>query len=190
MTKLEIFNKALAQHGKKCTQEELDSSNPPTDVEACQRMYDQAIEDVLAEHDWSFCVVPIELDYEDDEPYGLYRHGYRMPANIIRVARKSSENKYPFFISGGRLYTSEEKPQLWGVLMSSIIMDVAPRDFCNLVALWLGFLVATIISPGDSNLTQRILQNYSAHLQAMMKRELNSVNDNYLDEDDWSRKQI
>lgn len=188
MTKLEIFNIALSQHGKRCTQTELDSSNPPTEVEACTRMFETAVQDVLGEQDWSFCVAPVELDREDDEPYGRWNHGYRLPGNIIRIAR-ADMGRHPFFTTGGRYYTDEDNPHVWGIRYSAMILDIAPRDFCNLVGLWLGYLVSTIISPSDGNLAQRILQNYSAHLQAMNKRELNNIHANYLDEDDWSRKQ-
>lgn len=188
MTKLDIFNMALSQHGRKCTQAEIDSDNPPTEVEACNRMYRTAVDNVLAEYDWSFCVVPIELDYEDDESYGRWLHGYRMPTSVIRIARPYGKGE-PFFISGGRYYTDEEKPQVWGIMYTSSIMDMAPSDFCNLVGLWLGYLISTIISPGDANLAQRIIQNYSASLTAMMKRESNSIAESYLDDDDWSAKQ-
>lgn len=188
MTKLDIFNMALSQHGKRCTQAEIDSDNPPTEVEACQRMYNVAVQEVLGEQDWSFCVVPIELDLEDDEPYGKWLHGYRMPGNIIRIAR-ADMSSHPFFITGGRYYTDEDNPEVWGVPYTASIMDMAPADFCNLVGLWLGYLISTIISPSDTNLAQRIIQTYSAHLQGLMKRESNSIHANYLDDDDWSAKQ-
>lgn len=189
MTKLDIFNMALAQHGKRCTQAEIESSNPPTEVEACERMYRTAVDNVLGEYDWSFCVVPIELYLDDDEPYGKWTHGFRMPGNVIRIARPYSGSREPFFITGGRYYTDEDRPEPWGILYSSKIMDVAPPDFCDLVGIWLGYLISTLISPGDVNLANRILQNYSAGLSSMMKREQNSLYDNYLDADDWSMRQ-
>lgn len=188
MTKLEIFNTALSQHGKRCTQAEMDSVNPPTEVEACQRMYEMAVQDVLGEADWSFCVAPVELDLEDDEPYGKWSHGFLMPGNVIRIARTEAKHE-PFFITGGRYYTDEERPEPWGVRWDAGVLDIAPRDFCYLVGLWLGYLVSTIISPSDSNLANRILQNYSAHLQGMMRREDEGRQDNYLDDDDWSAMQ-
>ena len=188
MTKLEIYNIALSQHGKKCTQEEIDATIQPTEVEACVRMFETAVQDVLGEQDWSFCVVPIELDREDDEPYGKWHHGYAMPNDIIRIAR-SDMSMHPFKVSGGRFYTDEDNPEVWGISYTASILEMAPRDFCNLVGLWLGYLISTIISPSDNNLAQRILQNYSAHLQALNRREQNNRHANYLDEDDWSRQQ-
>lgn len=188
MTKLDIFNIALSQHGKRCTQEDLLAENPPTEVEACSRMYDIAVQEVLAEQDWSFCVAPVEIDREDDEPYGRWLHGYRMPGNVIRIAR-ADMSRHPFFITGGRYYTDEDDPKPWGITFMATVMDIAPPDFCSLVGMWLGYLISTMISPGDNNLAQRILQNYSADLQSMMRRENNNVHANYLDEDDWSARQ-
>lgn len=188
MTKLELFNIALSQHGKRCTQAEIDAANPPTEVEACQRMYEMAVQDVLAEADWSFCVAPVEIYLDDDEPYGKWAHGYLMPGNVIRIARTGA-GQQPFLITGGRFYTDEDRPEPWGITWDKTVLDIAPRDFCNLAGLWLGYLVSTIISPGDANLANRILQNYSAHLQAMTRREDESRQDNYLDADDWSARQ-
>jgi len=68
-------------------------------------------------------------------------------------------------------------------------MEAAPRDICYLVGLWLGYLVSTTLSPSDNNLANRILQNYSAQLSSVMRREYASSQDNYLDPEDWSAKQ-
>lgn len=189
MTRLEIFNIALSQHGKKCLQEDLVAPNPPTEVEACQRMYEMAVQDVLGEYDWSFFLAPIELDLEDDAPYGRWTHGYLIPAGVSRLTKVGGRNK-PYLVAGNRFYTDRDRPDdLWGIRWSSAMMDNAPRELGNLVGLWLGYLISTIISPSDGNLANRILQNYSAHLQAMMRREEGSRQDNYLDPDDWSAKQ-
>lgn len=187
MKKLEIYRIALAQHAKSCTQEEMDATVKPTEVEACDRMYEMAVQDVLGEYDWSFCVRPVNLILEDDEPHGRWAHGYALPSGLIRIVRTLPRQK-PFRISNGRYYTNEDNPETWGITMDSGIMEMAPRDFCNLVGLWLGYLISTIVSPSDTNLANRILQNYSAHLHSLMQRENQSVQDNYLDEDDWSAR--
>lgn len=187
MTKLEIYNLALAQHAKKCTADEMTAQNKPHEVDACDQMFEIAVENVLGEFDWSFCVVPIEIDYEDDEPYGDWEHGYRLPGNLIRIARVDNSG-FPFMVASKRLYCNESRPAMWGIPMNVKCIEYGPRDFCALVGLWLAYLISPILSPSDANLSNRILQTYSAQLQTLMKRELNSVQDNYLDEDDWGRK--
>ena len=189
MTKLEIYNIALSQHGKKCTKEELESQNPPTEVEACNTMYELAISGVLGENDWSFFLTQIELDFDDDEPAGNWTHGFYMPGNVARIAKISAKHK-PYLIAGNRFYTNEDAPKdLWGIKWSALQMEAAPRDICYLVGLWLGYLVSTTLSPSDNNLANRILQNYSAQLSSVMRREYASSQDNYLDPEDWSAKQ-
>lgn len=189
MTKLEIYNIALSQHAKKCTQTEIESLNPPTEVEACNTMFNLAVSDVLGEYDWSYFLAPIELDLSDDEPSGNWKHGFFMPYSVARIAKVSASHK-PYLVAGNRYYTQEDAPKgLWGIKWTAADMENAPADICNLVGLWLGYLISTILSPSDNNLANRILQNYSAHLATVMHHEINSCQDNYLDPDDWSAKQ-
>jgi len=187
MTKLEIYNLALAQHAKRCTADEMTAVSKPHEVDACDQMFDIAVENVLGEFDWSFCVAPIELETDDDMPYGEWSHGYLLPYGLIRIARVEN-GTYPFMVGRGRFYCNEEDPKLWGIRMDAKCIEYGPHDFCALVGLWLAYLISPILSPSDTNLANRILQSYSAQLQTLMKRELNSVNDNYLEADDWGRK--
>lgn len=186
MTKLDIYNLALLQHGKKCTREEMEMDQyKPVEVEICDRMYPIAVENVLGEFDWAFCVVPIEVDRANDEPFGKWSHGYSLPENVVRIARVDANQK-PFMVAGGRLYTNDPDMSVWGVVNDSKIMALAPDDFCYLVAMWMAYLISTAISPSDANLPNRILQMYSAQLQSLMKREINHMQESYLSDDDWS----
>lgn len=186
MTKLEIYNIALAMNGKRTTKDELSASCKPTEVDACDSMYSLAVESVLGECDWSYFVHPIRICMEDDVPYGGWRHGYSIEdCDLYRIARVDAGSR-PFALLGGRLYTNEDEPYFWGISMDAFILETAPKDFCMLVGLYLGYLVSTILSPSDTAVAQRALQAYSGQLAAARKRESNNFSLNYLEDGDWS----
>lgn len=189
MTKLEIYNIALSVNGKRATKEELNATVKPTEVDACDSMYKIAIETVLGECDWSFFVKPITLNLEDDQPHGKWQHGYSISdSEVYRIARVDAGER-PYAFLGNRFYTNERDPQLWGITSDALFIETAPRDFCMLIGLYLGFLVSQVISPSDTALAQRILQSYSGQLSSAMRRERNNMNLNYLEDGDWSAKQ-
>ena len=187
MTKLQIYNLALAQHGKRCTAAEMSAESKPHEVDACDTMFDVAVQNVLGEYDWSFCVVPMQLERDDDEPYGDWAHGYHLPYGMLRLARVEN-GTFPFMVANNRFYCDEDDPKIWGIPSGVAYSEMWPADFSALIGLWLAFLISPIVSPSDNNLSSRILQTYSAQLQTLMRRELNGVNDNYLPEEDWGRR--
>lgn len=188
MTKLEVYNIALGLNGKRCTQKELDSENPPREVSACNLMYTVAIKNVLSETDWSFFVKPIDIDYTDDERAMGFEHGYFIPRRFDRIVRVGC-NMSQFHLADNRLYTDDERPEVWGMpAVEDVDMEYAPVNFCNAVGIWLGYLISIQVSPSDANLGNRILQIYSAQLSTMMRAETNGSNDNYLPKEAWGRK--
>lgn len=188
MTKLEIYNIALAMNGKKTTKAEMTAEVKPTEVDACDNMYSLAIKSVLGECDWSFFVRPMNVYLDDDQPHGKWKHGYLIDrCEVYRIARVDAGNE-PFQILGERFYTDEDEPSLWGITNDSFILETAPRDFCYLVGLYLGYLISTILSPSDVSIAQGALQAYSGQLSSAMKRECNNFNLNYLEDGDWSKR--
>lgn len=172
MTRLDIYNIALGQHGRKCTQSDIESQNPPYDVELCNRYYDAAVKKVLGEEDWSFLLRKLEIeDLDDDEPTGKWAHGFLLPKRIMRVSKLSTK---PYMLIGGRFLTDEDEPDIY-VMSDNFDPENAPDDICQLIGLALAYQLCGILAPANSALSQLILQNYTWILQPMISSEATSI---------------
>ena len=167
MTKLQIYNIALQQHGKKCTQAELDSANPPYEVQVCNTNYEAAWRKVLGECDWQSMLVKVDVADCDDEPAGKWAHGFVLPYGIMRVSSISSK---PYQIRAGHFYTDEDNPDIY-YMPEFFDCRIAPENICHLVGLALAFELCAILAPADNAISQRIVQSYGWLLQPMISAE-------------------
>lgn len=172
MTKTEIYNIALRQHGKKCTEAEVKSDTPPYEVQLCNTYYDAAVQKVLGESDWSWLVRRVDLEDCDDEPSGKWAHGFTLPFGFSRVSDLSTK---PYQVINGHFYTNEDDPEIY-IVPSEFYFncEMAPHNICQLVGLALAYELCGILAPADNAISNLILQNYSWILQPMISAESTS----------------
>ena len=171
MTRTEIYNIALQQHGKKCTEAEVKSDTPPYEVQLCNTYYDAAVQKVMGESDWSFMVRRVDLEDCDDEPMGAWKHGFRLPPFYNRVSDLSTK---PYQVINGHFLTNKDNPDIF-VVPAFFESEIAPRQICQLVGLALAYELCGIIAPADNAISSLILQNYSWILQPMLASESPSI---------------
>ena len=170
MTRTEIYNIALQQHGKKCTEAEVKSENPPYEVQLCHTYYDAAVQKVLGENDWSFLVRRVEVEDCDDEPMGKWKHGFSLPPFYNRVSALSTK---PYQVIDRHFYTDEDNPDIF-IIPSYFESELAPNNICQLVGLALAYELCGILAPADNAIANLIMQNYSWTLMPMISAEATS----------------
>jgi hypothetical protein len=79
MTDLDLYKITLSLFDKEITQADLDSDTPSREIRLCRLYKDLAQVRAMREFDWSFLVVKLQMDYEDDEPGRGFQHGYLLP---------------------------------------------------------------------------------------------------------------
>ena len=167
MTRTDIYNIALRQHGKMCTEAEVKSETPPYEVQLCNTYYDAAVHKVMGENDWSFMVRRVDIADCDDEPTGRWAHGFTLPFGASRVSSLSTK---PYQVINRHFCTDSDDPEIY-VVPSHIDCLAAPPEFCQLVGLALAYELCGILAPADSAIANLILQNYSWILQPMISAE-------------------
>ena len=167
MTRTEIYNIALRQHGKKCTQEEVLSQTPPYEVELCNTYYDAAVRKVLGESDWAFILRRVEASDCEDRPQGRWAHGFVLPPFTLRVSGISTK---PYQIIGRTFLTNEADPDIY-IIPNWFESEMAPDDICQLIGLALAYGLCGILAPANNAIAQLIIQNYSWILQPMITAE-------------------
>jgi len=167
MTLTEIYNIALRQHGKLCTEAEVTSANPPYEVRLCTSGYNSAVHRVLGEFNWSHFTVPVIYQELYDFPKGKWVHGYLLPQGILRIVPRSTQ---PYDLIGNVFLTNEERPDIFAI-MDNFDCESAPDNFCELVGLALAYDLCGIIAPADNAILSMILQKYSWTLQTMISAD-------------------
>ena len=170
MTRTEIYNIALRQHGKKCTEAEVKSDTPPYEVQLCNTYYDAAVQKVLGEVDWSFMVRKVEVEDCDDEPMGKWKHGFSLPPFYLRVSSLSTK---PYQVINRHFLTNEDDPDIY-IVPSFFECEMAPNEICQLVGLALAYELCGILAPADNAIANLVIQNYSWILQPMIAAESTS----------------
>ena len=170
MTRTEIYNIALGRHGKKCTEAEVKSNNPPYEVQLCHNYYDAAVQKVMGENDGSLMVRRVDVKDCDDEPMGRWKHGFTLPPFINRVSPLSTK---PYQVIDRHFYTNEDEPDIF-VIPSFFESEIAPDPICQLVGLALAYELCGILAPADNAIATLILQNYSWILQPLISSEATS----------------
>jgi len=155
MTKLQIFNIALGEHGKQITQ--ADITNNIYEAQMCETYYRNAVLNVLGECDWNFLLTRVVYDPDYDYPEGGWTHGFLLPQGILRVVPRSS---YPYEVIGNKFLTNEDRPEIY-VMMDTFDPEVARDEICYLIGYNLAFLLCQKLSPANNVLMQMILQNYN-----------------------------
>ena len=163
MTRTEIYNIALRQFGKICTEEEV-TEYPTYEVNLCISGYNAAVHRVMGEHDWSLYTVPVIYPEDFDMPKGKWAHGYLLPQGVLRVVPRST---IPYELLGNLYLTNEDHPEIFAI-MDNFDCESAPDNFCELVGLALAYDLCGILSPPESPIMQMIMQKYSWTLQRMV----------------------
>lgn len=100
LTKLQIFNLALARIGHKAAVS--DPSEASFEAERIRAVYDHARDAVLRDHSWSFATIYTALSLSG-ETQSIWEYQYRYPAiclNFIEIKRASVDaDRIPFEIS-------------------------------------------------------------------------------------------
>lgn len=174
MTTLELYNLALSFFDREITQTDIDSATPPREVRLCTQYLQLARHAAMREFDWSFLIVPVEIDAEDDTPDYGFSHGYKLPAGLVTLVHVGSD--HPYEVRGGRLYM-DGKPKMYGI-MEAIPEEGVPRDFYEVIAYSLAFRIAPMLAPA-SKLDQVILQRYTWAVSNLISAECHN---NYREE--------
>jgi hypothetical protein len=159
MEKYQIYNLALRVLGKRCTQADLALDPLPYEVEMCEAHYELAKLRALREHDWSFFVTTLAVDFTTDTPAHGYEHGYALPSALLAFVPDSGVSDYS--IIGGIFYCNEKPDALYGIMDDCVETMVHPKDFDMLIAYALSYFLCPILAPGDQNASNTALQNYS-----------------------------
>lgn len=158
MTELELFNITLSLFDREITQEDLDSSTPSKEVRLCRLYQPLAKIRAMREFDWSFLIVRLQLDSQDDiGGFAEYLHGYKLPEGVFKVVHAFSD--FPYEVAGGRLYTDVDDPVVYGI-MDELPSEHVPQDFYELIAYALAFEIAQQLVP-DGRMNEVILQRYT-----------------------------
>lgn len=167
MTDLELYNIALSLFDRVITQEDLDSETPSKEVRLCKLYRPLATMRVMREFDWSFLVVKLTLDYEDDEPGRGYLHGYRLPEGLLKVVHAFSD--FPYEVAGGRIYLDAIDTAVYGI-MEDLPEEHVPSDFYELIAYALAYQIAPLLAP-EGRVDQVTLQKYTWALNGLISAE-------------------
>lgn len=168
MTKLEIFNIALGEHGKHIT--ETDITNGVFEAVMCETYYRAAVLNVLGECDWAYRVQRIPYDVEYDRPEDGWLHGFTLPYGLLRIVKQSDE---PYQIMGNKYLTDNPRPRIYGI-MDCFDEEMERDDMCYLVGYNLAFLLCQKLSPANNEIMSLILQNYQAMLKPMLTAQSNT----------------
>lgn len=167
MTDLELYNITLSLFDREITQADLDSTNPSREVRLCKLYKKFAQLRVMREFDWSFLVVRLDIDLENDEPGRGYLHGYLLPAGYLKVVHAFSE--FPYDVAGGRIYTDTDEPVVYGI-METLPDSNIPEDFHELIAYALAYQIAPLLAP-EGKVDQVTLQKYTWALSGLISSE-------------------
>lgn len=167
MTDLELYNITLSLFDREITQEDLDSTNPSREVRLCKLYKKFAQLRVMREFDWSFLVVRLDIDLENDEPGRGYLHGFLLPDGLLKVVHAFSE--FPYDVAGGRIYTDTDEPVVYGI-METLPDSNIPEDFHELIAYALAYQIAPLLAP-EGKVDQVTLQKYTWALSGLISSE-------------------
>ena len=167
MTDLELFNIALSLFDREVTQAELDSDNPPREVRLCQLYKPFAVIKAMREFNWSFLIVKLYMDYNDDEPGRGFAHGYLLPDGLFKVVRNFT--RYPYEVAEGKIFTDVDCAEVYGI-MKELPEDHVPDDFYELIAYALAYQIAPLLAP-EGRVDQVTLQKYSWALNGLLSSE-------------------
>jgi len=167
MTDLELYNITLSLFDREITQEDLDSTNPSREVRLCKLYKKFAQLRVMREFDWSFLVVRLDIDLENDEPGRGYLHGFLLPEGLLKVVHAFSE--FPYDVAGGRIYTDTDEPVVYGI-METLPDSNIPEDFHELIAYALAYQIAPLLAP-EGKVDQVTLQKYTWALSGLISSE-------------------
>lgn len=167
MTRTEIYNIALRQHGKRCTEQEVTSEDKPYEVRLCDDVFRSAVHKVLGEHNWSSRTVPVYYDKDFDFPERGWRHGYLLPQGLLRVIPRSTN---PYLLMGTKFLTDEDDPVIYGI-MDNFDPEIETDDMCNLVGLAMAYELCGIIAPADNAIASMIIQKYSWTMAPMISAD-------------------
>ena len=171
MTDLDLFNITLSLFDKEITELDLDSSTPSKEVRLCKRYYPLAKYRVMREFDWSFLIVKLQVDSQDDDGGSRgFCHGYRLPEELFKVVQTYSD--FPYEVAEGRVFTDVEDPELYGI-MNELPYDFIPEDFFELIAYALAYQIAPMLAP-EGRMDKVTLQKYTWALNGLVSAECNN----------------
>lgn len=178
----EIFNIALHCMGRSCTKEQAEAEHPSTEIDYCRTYLPHARLRALSESDWSWFLVPVPIDEENDVPGLGYRHGWMVPFTVLHLAPPKDVASYQFL--GGRFYADRRPKALLGVPEYYTELP-HPEDYDWLVAYSLAAVIAPLLAPGDGNVMNVALQGYAWALgNCRMLEVRNNSKDSVHDWDD------
>ena len=155
MDLLKIYNTALSFHNNS-----VNSLDEDSDVRRICDMHIEAAKiKVLREYSWSFFIKKLDIDYKNTISGFGYDYGFKLPSNLIRNV-KVEENGI-FSIFGNVYYTNTPFPRIYGILSNCFDEYDYPPDLEYLISCNLAVLIASQISPGDNNIKNTILEQYS-----------------------------
>lgn len=167
MTDLDLYKITLSLFDREITQVDLDSDTPSREVRLCKLYKDLAQVRAMREFDWSFLVVKLQMDYENDEPGRGFQHGYILPQGLMKVVR--TYTKYKYEVAEGRLYTDVAEADVYGI-MTDLPEANVPEDFYELIAYALAYQIAPMLAP-EGRMEKVILQKYTWALNGLMVAE-------------------
>lgn len=108
-SKISICNSALARIGAPpISALEEDSKRART----CGVVYDQILDEVLAEHAWPFALTRASLARLADAPVYGYRHAYQLPADFVSLVDMEDGTALDYQLEGDQILTDAETVRL------------------------------------------------------------------------------
>jgi len=183
ISKVSICNQALIRIGAKI----IANLNSDTSKEAkiCNLVYDEALEELLTEFDWSFALYAVHLNLvANDNFISLYPYVFQIPSDCLYIKEVIDDTLYigakkhlhnverlgiePYVIRGNRIETAYE-----GIVLRYIkkidTPALMPAYFRQVLALFIAQKICTAITDNASMYEQIFVECRNKLLEAKLQ---------------------
>jgi len=179
---LDIYNLALRHVGVSTEVQSLTERSK--ERAACQRYYEQAVDEVLRDFPWPFATRFEALAVVEEDPTSEWAFSYRWPADCLTPHRllsgarnDSAASRIPYRIAGdvsGRLILTDlEDAELEYTARVTTVAQFAP-DFVRALSLLLASYIGPSFGPDATRLANRALELYQ---MAIGRAQANAANE-------------
>lgn len=192
-SKLSIINRAIVELGEELALSEDDATEQ---AEKANEIFDEVLEEVLAEHPWKFAIKRVQLMPQDEDPaYGEY-HIFQVPGDCVTALKNNPKDldESEFLIEADKIlvskdsYYNEDSGVKFNFRYISSIMKygVMPQSFAKAVSLGIAESLAydfTGSASASGNMTQKYqmaIRRAKSHQSKMASGDTVKNDDIYL----------
>lgn len=147
-----------------------------SEIEICNEFIDTAEEFCINAAQWTFMMKSHSFT-SSERVSGSFlnlKHGYQLPSDLFTVSFVNGEYNADFAIRGQEIFFFSENPTI-DYISRTIDYESFPypTTFAHLIASQLALKIAPMIAP-DSNLENRIAQQYAIYFQSLQAYNLSN----------------